>query len=59
MEKYFTHWKSQAIDLMLSDAFVSANNNFDILNTIQDPSLYNKLSDDTIVLISKSNKQEL
>ena len=53
---YYMHKTSQAIDIMFSDALISANSHFNFLDVIHDPVRYAKFNDKTLLLISKSKK---
>ncbi|KAL0377435.1 UNVERIFIED_CONTAM: Deoxynucleoside triphosphate triphosphohydrolase SAMHD1 [Sesamum radiatum] len=55
----YTHAKVKAIELMLVDALVSANNYLQIASHIQDPSEYWKLDDTIIKTIETAPDQEL
>ncbi|KAI3474878.1 hypothetical protein Pfo_030189 [Paulownia fortunei] len=55
----YTHAKVKAIDLMVVDALVSANNYLEIASHIQDPSQYWKLDDTIIKTIETAPDQEL
>lgn len=55
----YTHAKVKAIELMVVDALVSANNYLQIASHIQDPSQYWKLDDTIIKTIETAPDQEL
>ncbi|KAL0351001.1 UNVERIFIED_CONTAM: Deoxynucleoside triphosphate triphosphohydrolase SAMHD1 [Sesamum radiatum] len=55
----YTHAKVKAIELMVVDALVSANNYLQIASHIQDPSEYWKLDDTIIKTIETAPDQEL
>ncbi|KAL6551498.1 hypothetical protein OROGR_007652 [Orobanche gracilis] len=55
----YTHAKVKAVELMLVDALVSANNYLQIASHIQDPSQYWKLDDTIIKTIETAPDQEL
>lgn len=51
---YYMDKTAQAIDIMFSDALISANSHYNFLEVIKDPARYAKFNDKTLVLISKS-----
>ncbi|KAL3526428.1 hypothetical protein ACH5RR_011084 [Cinchona calisaya] len=55
----YTHAKVKAIELMVVDALVQANDYLDITSHIQDPSQYWKLDDTIIKTIETAPNQEL
>ncbi|CAI9752652.1 unnamed protein product [Fraxinus pennsylvanica] len=55
----YTHAKVKAIDLMVADALVGANDNLKISSRIQDPSQYWELDDTIIKTIQTSPDEEL
>ncbi|XP_063940597.1 uncharacterized protein LOC108202537 isoform X2 [Daucus carota subsp. sativus] len=55
----YSHAKVKAIDFMLVDALVKANNHLDIKSCIDDPAEYWKLDDSIVKFIETSKSEEL
>ncbi|KAL8157104.1 uncharacterized protein LOC141672329 isoform X1 [Apium graveolens] len=55
----YTHAKVKAMDLMLVDALVKANNHLDILSCIDDPAEYWKIDDSIVKYIETAKSEEL
>ena len=58
-QQCYSHRVSQAIGLMIRDALVEANEHMNLVNRIQEPSEYYKLTDSIIYEIINSSKPEL